>query len=108
MALLESEILDGILSLFLYLFVTQRIYSYIFSLFYFHRVFRLWDENSDRKLSYGELAEGLRNFGASLNPVETNRLFTSMDKDGSGSIDYDELLIALRVQNFNTFPLYSH
>lgn len=55
------------------------------------------DDNSDRKISFEEFAKGLRDFGASLTSAEIHRLFTSMDKDGSGSIEYDELLIALRV-----------
>jgi Ca2+-binding EF-hand superfamily protein len=39
----------------------------------------------------------LSDFGASLTATEAQQLFHSMDKNGSGSIEYDELLIALRV-----------
>lgn len=69
---------------------------------YFYRTFRVWDDNSDRKISFEEFVKGLGDYGASLNPTETHRLFSSMDKDGSGSIEYEELLIALRVRSRKT------
>ncbi len=73
-----------------------------FYFLYFYRTFRVWDDNSDRKISFEEFVKGLGDYGASLNPTETHRLFTSMDKDGSGSIEYEELLIALRVRSRKT------
>jgi calcyphosin len=50
-----------------------------------------------------ELAKGAREFGATLNAEQVQQLFQSLDKDGSGSIDFNELLIALRVINFFHF-----
>jgi calcyphosin len=50
-----------------------------------------------------ELAKGAREFGATLNAEQVQQLFQSLDKDGSGSIDFNELLIALRVINFFYF-----
>ena len=48
-------------------------------------------------MSLEELAKGAREFGATLNGEQVQQLFQSLDKDGSGSIDFNELLIALRV-----------
>lgn len=47
--------------------------------------------------------KGVRDFGASLSTVEARQLFGSLDKDHSGGIEYDELLIALRVFDLNIF-----
>ncbi len=63
----------------------------------FNRTFRIWDDNGDRKISFEEFVKGLSDFGASLTATEAQQLFHSMDKNSSGNIEYDELLIALRV-----------
>ncbi|EFX88955.1 hypothetical protein DAPPUDRAFT_304741 [Daphnia pulex] len=62
----------------------------------FGRTFRIWDDDGNRKISYEEFVKGLSDFGASLTATEAQQLFHSMDKNSSGSIEYDELLIALR------------
>ena len=62
-----------------------------------NRTFRIWDDDADRKISYQEFVKGLSDFGASLTKTEAQQLFHSMDKNKSGNIEYDELLIALRV-----------
>jgi Ca2+-binding EF-hand superfamily protein len=62
-----------------------------------NRTFRIWDDNADRKISYQEFVKRLSDFGASLTKTEAQQLFHSMDKNSSGNIEYDELLIALRV-----------
>lgn len=61
------------------------------------RTFRIWDDNRDRKLSFEEFTKGLRDYGVNLSPAEVQRLFASLDRDGNGNIEFDELLIALRV-----------
>ena len=61
------------------------------------RTFRVWDDNGDRKLDVEELSKGVREFGAVLDDQQLRQLFQSPDKDGSGYIDVDELIIALRV-----------
>ncbi len=61
------------------------------------RTFRVWDDNGNRKLDVEELSKGVREFGAVLNDQKVQQLFQSLDKDGSGYIDFDELIIALRV-----------
>lgn len=63
----------------------------------FIRTFRVWDDNDDRSLCYDEFNKGMTEFGAKLSADEAKELFSSFDKDGKGSIDFDELLIAVRV-----------
>lgn len=41
--------------------------------------------------------KGLQDYGANLTPDEAKNLFTFIDKDASGLIVFDELLIELRV-----------
>lgn len=65
--------------------------------FEFPRLFRIWDEDSERKLSFEKFDKGLKEFEVTLTPEETHQLFDSIDIDHLGYIVYDELLIALRV-----------
>lgn len=44
-----------------------------------------------------ELKNGLQEYGLSMSKDEQDQLFTHFDKDGSGSISFDEFLLALRV-----------
>jgi len=48
-------------------------------------------------LSYEEFDKGMTEYGAKLSADEAKELFLSFDKDGTGNIDFDELLIAVRV-----------
>ena len=65
--------------------------------FLFSRTFRVWDDNNDRSLNFEEFDKGVTESGAKLSAEEAKELFSSFDKDGAGSIDFDELLIAIRV-----------
>jgi Ca2+-binding EF-hand superfamily protein len=51
-------------------------------------------------LSFDEFNKGMTEYGAKLSADEAKELFLSFDKDGTGSIDFDELLIAVRVTCF--------
>lgn len=48
-------------------------------------------------LDKNEFSKGCRDFGAKLSKEEVDEIFTLIDKDGSGEIDFDEFLVALRV-----------
>ena len=61
------------------------------------RTFKTYDDNGDKRLSKEELISGLRDYGVNMNKSETDELFQYFDKDGSGSISFDEFLVALRV-----------
>lgn len=60
------------------------------------RAFRILDDNRDRKLDLEELKEGLQDYGISLTPEEITQLFQLIDKDGSGTLHFDEFLQAIR------------
>ena len=63
----------------------------------FCRAFRLFDDNGNHLLEYQEFRNGLRDFGVQMSSVELKQIFDHIDRDNSGSIDFDEFLVALRV-----------
>ncbi|KFM66371.1 Calcyphosin-like protein, partial [Stegodyphus mimosarum] len=60
------------------------------------RAFRLMDDNRDRKLHLDEMKLGLQEYGASLDGDEVAELFKELDKDGSGTVSFEEFLKAVR------------
>lgn len=58
------------------------------------------DDNRSRTLDKGEFTKGLKDYGVQLSDDEINTIFTALDKDGSGSLDFEEFLVAIRVSNF--------
>lgn len=60
------------------------------------RMFKTYDDNGSRMLDREELKNGLQEYGLSMSKDELDQLFTHFDKDGSGSISFDEFLVALR------------
>ena len=61
-------------------------------------MFRLYDDNGNKNLDVTELSTGLRDYGLELSSAEVKELFDLFDTDRTGSISFDELLIALRVR----------
>ena len=61
------------------------------------RTFRIYDDDRSRSLSYEEFTEGLHDYGIHLKKSEYQLLFTTFDRDGSGSLDFDEFLFYVRV-----------
>ena len=55
------------------------------------------DDDRSRTLNLEELQEGVRDYGVDMTDEEVQQLFTTIDKDGSGSISFDEFLQQLRV-----------
>lgn len=64
---------------------------------YLFRMFKTYDDNGSRMLDRDELKNGLQEYGISMSKDEQDQLFAHFDKDGSGSISFDEFLLALRV-----------
>ncbi|XP_015769612.1 PREDICTED: calcyphosin-like protein isoform X1 [Acropora digitifera] len=60
------------------------------------RVFRIMDDDQNRTLDFNEFKKGMTEYGLNLEPKELKEMFLAFDKDGSGLIDFDEFLIALR------------
>lgn len=55
------------------------------------------DDDGSRSLDIKEFKKGLHDYGIhNLEPDQIQELFGSLDKDGSGTIDFDEFLRALR------------
>jgi hypothetical protein len=61
------------------------------------RVFRIMDDDGNRKLDFNEFKKGIHDYGLNLEPEEIRELFNHFDTDKSGSLDFDEFLKALRV-----------
>ncbi|XP_060551461.1 calcyphosin-like protein [Ruditapes philippinarum] len=60
------------------------------------RVFRIMDDDSNKQLSLDEFRKGLTGYGLMIDEEITKKLFEQLDKDKSGSLDFDEFLQALR------------
>lgn len=60
-------------------------------------MFRIADDDGSHTLSQEELTEAIRNFGIEFSEDEVAEVFTAMDEDGTGSVNYDEFLNKLRV-----------
>ena len=62
-----------------------------------HRTFRIYDDNGSRMLDYDELKNGVKDYGVNMSKDELDELFKCFDKDSSGTISFDEFILALRV-----------
>lgn len=60
------------------------------------RIFRLMDENDDRRLSPEELQTALEHYGLYMKSDEIQELMTALDKDKSGNLRIGEFLVAVR------------
>lgn len=56
------------------------------------------DDDGSHSLNLEEFTKGIRETGLSLNEEETQKLFKAFDKDGGGSVNYEEFLVAIRVR----------
>uniref|UniRef100_A0A914USZ9 EF-hand domain-containing protein n=1 Tax=Plectus sambesii TaxID=2011161 RepID=A0A914USZ9_9BILA len=61
------------------------------------RMFQIIDDDGSRKLQRAEFDKGLHDYGIDLSDDEKTAIFAQLDKDGSGCLDYEEFLKALRV-----------
>lgn len=55
------------------------------------------DRNRNKTLDAEELDNGLRVVGINLNEEQVSVLLKHFDRDGSGTINFDEFLTAIRV-----------
>ncbi len=58
------------------------------------------DDNNNHKIEFEEFYKVLRDYQIDFNLKQVQKLFSFFDKDGSGSIDYDELLLGIRVYKY--------
>lgn len=61
-------------------------------------MFRVIDDSGNRVLDYNEFIKGCHDYGIPLSKDEIAEAFKTMDRNQSGSIDFDEFLVALRVR----------
>ena len=64
------------------------------------------DDDGSRTLNQEEFSKGIRETGLELVEEEEKLLFEKFDVDGSGTINIDEFLIAVRVSCKNYFFLF--
>lgn len=55
------------------------------------------DDDNSRSLDMKEFLKGLNDYGILIEKEEATALFQRFDRNGSGTIDFDEFLITLRV-----------
>ena len=61
------------------------------------RKFRIMDDDGSKSLSLVEFKKAIKECALSLSDLQMAQLFEYFDKDRSGSIDFDEFLIGVRV-----------
>lgn len=55
------------------------------------------DDDNSRTLDFKEFVKGLNDYAVMIDKEEAQEIFRIFDKDGSGTIDFDEFLVTLRV-----------
>ena len=66
------------------------------------------DDDGNRSLDLKEFKKGVHDYGLIMEDSDVNAAFTQFDKDGSGTIDCDEFLKALRVSCWKHFKCQCH
>ncbi len=56
------------------------------------RVFHQFDKNNDGQIDRSELQEVFKELGHCLSSGEIDRLIAMADRDGSGTLDYNEFI----------------
>jgi len=60
------------------------------------RQFKIIDDDGSKSLDRTEFQKGCNDFGAGLTKAEMDAVFDQIDRDGSGCLNFDEFLEALR------------
>lgn len=55
------------------------------------------DDNNNRTLDFKEFLKGLNDYAVVMEKEEAEELFRRFDRDGNGTIDFNEFLLTLRV-----------
>ena len=69
-------------------------------------MFKIIDDDGNRSLNMAEFKKGCHDYGLVLENDAVQQMFKHFDRDGSGSIDFDEFLLALRVCKYVNFLNY--
>ena len=60
-------------------------------------MFRRMDDDGSKALEFDEFYKGVIETGLKLSEEEAKEMFGAFDKDGGGTINIDEFLMAIRV-----------
>jgi Ca2+-binding EF-hand superfamily protein len=58
--------------------------------------FRSMDDDGSKRLGFEEMASGLRDFGVEITDSQARLLLKAFDKNGDGTVDFDEFLRGIR------------
>ena len=65
------------------------------------RIFNMMDDDQSGTLTQREFTKACRDFKVGISEENVPTLFAKFDKDGNGTISYDELLAGVRGQMTN-------
>lgn len=60
------------------------------------RIFRIMDDDGNRRITLDELSSGLQDFGLRMGMKDLQLLLAAIDKDNTGSLGFDEFLVSIR------------
>lgn len=60
------------------------------------RIFRIMDDDRNRRISLDELSSGLQDYGLNMGSKDLQLLMAAIDKDNTGGLTFDEFLMAVR------------
>lgn len=60
------------------------------------RLFRIYDDNGDKTLQESEMIKAFGEMRLGLTEQEMIMAFNEFDRDGNGTVDYDEFLRTIR------------
>ena len=64
-----------------------------------HRKFKIIDDDGSKTISKPEFRKAISELGLDLDKAAMEECFNAFDRDGSGTIDFDEFLAQLRVSS---------
>jgi len=70
------------------------------------RIFKAMDENGNKKLDVDDFRWGLMDYGVSITKEEAAEILIHFDKNGDGSVNFDEFLVTLRVSRIFEINLF--
>lgn len=68
------------------------------------RIFKHFDLNGNGTVEFSEFCKGLETLGCTFSDVEMHCLFDSLDSNGSGKIDYEEMAAMIAIRGSGNNP----
>jgi Ca2+-binding EF-hand superfamily protein len=70
------------------------------------RKFKIMDDDGNGNLNLVEFKKGIKESGLNLTDLQISQLFSLFDRDRSGTVDFDEFLVTVRVSIFVRYYSY--